>query len=73
MARLYSLYRLYGNRWVRVAREQLPLREAHEKWSHLVSQNPLFYSILPKYSIRLIPKSEIRRQILQSIQNKEQS
>jgi len=67
---LYSLFCLYGKRWVRVANEQLPVKQAKQKWKHLVSQHPLWDTMLPKYSIRPVPKSEIRRQILEQYNSK---
>lgn len=62
-AKLYSLYRLYGKRWVRVSDKQLPLKNAKKTWPCLVQLN--LFGSTAEYSLRPIPKLELRRQILE--------
>jgi len=67
MPTLYSLYRLYGKRWVRVGREQLSLGQAKRKWASHTAQLTFMGM---QYSIRPVPKLEIRRQILEQYNSK---
>ena len=68
MPTLYSLYRWYpSNRWCRVSFVMLPKDQAEARWEHKIKQGNLFHY---QYSIRPIPKSEIRRQILEQYNSK---
>lgn len=61
---LYSLYRLYGKRWVRVSPLALPVKEARKHWSKLLDPVQLSF-IGPQwqgvqYDVRQLPKGRNR-------------
>jgi len=59
-ARLYSLYRLYGKRWVRVNDGEFEKEEAERIWKAKVSQGAFPY-LNATYSIRPLPKAYLQK------------
>ena len=56
--RLYSLYRLYGKRWVRISNNAFPVKEARKYWAYKVSQSSFFVGEI--YSVRRLPRWQRR-------------